>query len=163
MRLLLAALLSLVLATPAAWAAETEDSYAREVAGFRLDMALVQHMTAAAADMKAYLQADPDEARKVQEDANAEQSLGQAIAGMEKQPAFAAILKKNGLTARQYVLGALALMQAGMGAWAVQKGGPDTWDRLKAKGVNTDNVHFYMDHKAELDKLTAAMPPDAGG
>lgn len=83
---------------------------AEDPALFALTPALMQKLTAAEKDMKALYK---DEAEDAKDDGN-DKSIKAAIQKIDKDPNTLAVLARHGLTSRDLVLSAHALLHAGM-------------------------------------------------
>lgn len=131
----------------------------KEVSSFKLDMKFVQNLSAATYEVKTYEDAHPDTTPKIEGDPRDDtDTLDRRVARISKMPDVLTILKKHGLTAYDYVVGSVALLQASGGAMMVQARGDDAWPELQARGINTDNVRFYMAHQDEIEKLAGYDP-----
>jgi hypothetical protein len=77
------------------------------------------------------------------------QTISDMAAKIQKQPAMAAALQREGLSARDYAKFMMAMLQAGLAA-GMQKAG--LLKELPA-GTNPANVKWIVEHEAELKKL----------
>jgi DNA-binding protein len=111
-------------------------------------------LAAGALDPKVYEQAHPDQAKQMEADPDEDLTLAQSIAKLDQMPEVVAVLKKDGLSTHDYVVGSMALLQAGASAYVVKAKGATVWADLRARGINTDNVRFYMEHEKEIQKAT---------
>lgn len=135
----------------------------REVSAFKLDMKFVKALSETTEAVKAYEQEHPEDAPKIEGDpADDTDTLDRRVLRIRKIPAVMALLKKHGLSANDYVVGGMALLQASGGAMMVQmrKNDPDVWQSLENRGINTSNVHFYIAHRDEIEKLADYQDPD---
>jgi hypothetical protein len=80
-----------------------------------------------------------------------DQSLSAMAARMEADPRISAALKRAGLAAREAATLQLAFFQAAITGEMLDSG---TIKEIP-KEANTENVRFYMAHKAEIAALTA--------
>ncbi len=126
----------------------------REVSSFRLDMDFVKRLAAATTEVLAYEEEYPEDAPKIEgypdDDTD---TLDRRVMRIGKLAPVMSSLRKYGLTPNQYVVGSLAVMQARGGAQMVKIEGDAAWDDLKARGINSDNVRFYMIHQQQIDTL----------
>jgi hypothetical protein len=126
----------------------------REVSSFKLDMDFVKRLSEATTGVLAYEEQHPTDAPKIEgypdDDTD---TLDRRVMRIGKLAPVMATLKRYGLSPNQYVVGGLAVMQARGGARMVQIRGESAWDELKARGINTDNVRFYMIHQQDIDTL----------
>lgn len=74
-------------------------------------------------------------------------SLDDMVAELEALPGAKAAVESAGMSPREYFLFSIALMQSGMGAWALDQGG-----KLPA-GVAQANVDFFNENKDRLEAL----------
>lgn len=82
------------------------------------------------------------------------QSLADMEAALKKHPAMMKLLAREGITAREYVVTLMALMQAAMVEGFSQ--GKAELDKLPA-GINPENVRFVRENKAELEAMQKAL------
>jgi len=128
----------------------------REVSAFKLDMKFVRSLSEATEAVKGYEQDHPEDAPKIEGDPEDDtDTLDRRVLRIQKIPAVMALLKKHGMSAHDYVVGGMALLQASGGAMMVQMQSkdPDVWQSLQNRGINTSNVHFYIAHQDEIEKL----------
>jgi hypothetical protein len=85
---------------------------------------------------------------------NNPQSLADMEARLKKHPAAARALAAQGLTAREYAVCMMALLQAAM-AEGFSQGKLDL-NKLPA-GINPENIKFVRENKAELEAMQKAM------
>jgi hypothetical protein len=83
------------------------------------------------------------------------QSLTEMAAAMDRQPMLANALKSAGLTAREYSVMSMALLQASM--WAGMKKQGMVKEKDIPKDVNPANIAFVEQHQAEMAALTERM------
>jgi hypothetical protein len=100
-------------------------------------------------DMEKRLEALEDEGSLNMSDA---QTISDMAVKIQKQPAMASALQREGLTARDYAKFMMAMLQAGLAA-GLQKAG-----MLKElpEGTNPANVKWIIEHEAELKKIQAS-------
>jgi hypothetical protein len=119
------------------------------ILAYKLTKPLADKLLAALPEMTRYVMAKPNVKELVAR--SAKQSLKEGIAQTEADPGAMAILKKHGLTAREYLVGVPALRMAILRA---QSGDASLSDILVA---SADNVAFAKANLAELKpKLDAA-------
>jgi hypothetical protein len=85
------------------------------------------------------------------------QSVAAMVARINAVPEARAVLKKHGLTSRDYVLALLASTHAAAAALMEESGGQAT-----GMPVSPRQVKFYKANKAEIDKLQAERKAAAG-
>ncbi len=143
-------LLALLLLAAAAGPALAQRDPAAErdaILAYRLTRPLADKLLAALPEMTRYVIARPDARELIAR--TAKQSLAERIAQLEADPRAMAIVKRHGLTARDYVVGVPALRMAIRGAEAGAGAG--------AFVASPENLAFARAHLAELrPKLDAA-------
>ena len=82
------------------------------------------------------------------------QTIDSMEAAMKKHPAGAAALAKAGISAREYSLTMMALLQAAL-VEGMSQGKADL--KSLPPGVNADNILFVREHKAELEAMQKAI------
>lgn len=91
---------------------------------------------------------------------NANGTIDEIVARIEREPEAKAALAKEGLTPRDFAKTLLALLQAAM-IKGFSQGGKVDLAKLPP-GVNPANIKFVDEHEAELKKLQAAMTGGSG-
>jgi hypothetical protein len=91
---------------------------------------------------------------------NANGSIDEIVARIEREPEAKAALAKEGLTPRDFAKTMLTLLQAAM-IKGFSQGGKVDMAKLPP-GVNPANIKFVDEHEAELKKLQAAMTGGSG-
>jgi D-alanyl-D-alanine carboxypeptidase len=84
------------------------------------------------------------------DDEDTEQSIDAMVARINAEPEARAILKKHGLTTREYLLTLLASTHAAAAAMVEESG-----QQATGIPVSRGQIEFYKANKAELDKLAA--------
>lgn len=84
------------------------------------------------------------------------QTLASIEASIKKHPAAASALAREGLTARDYSMTLVSVLQASM-IEAFSQGKLDI--KTLPRGVNPENILFVREHKAELEAMHKAMAP----
>lgn len=85
--------------------------------------------------------------REEQENDDSADSLADAVRQIEKEPAIASALRAVGMTAREYVLTQVALVQAGFAYYAQKQG------LLKElpKEISAQHIAFVAEHEKEIE------------
>ena len=155
------AALALVVSMPAPAKSPSNDE--KEIQRFTLTSPFLDKMAAVQGKV-ATLEKDHPEMEKQVKGA-ASQNRGEtddSIDGMAKRidsfPPLVNIIKAQGLTVRQYVVGTMALLQASMYA-TMKKQMPSM---KTPEGMNMANVAFIEAHQAEMDKFQKRMNAAAG-
>jgi DNA repair exonuclease SbcCD ATPase subunit len=92
---------------------------------------------------------------------NANGSIDEIVARIEREPEAKAVLAREGLTPRDFAKTMLTLLQAAM-IKGFSQGGKVDMAKLPP-GVNPANIKFVEEHEAELKKLQAALGLGSGG
>jgi hypothetical protein len=138
----------LALAVPgAAMAQGTADRDAKEVSSYRLTDAGLAKFEKATSNLGAL---PPDAMGKCSDDDSSgdSTSLDQVAAKLNAHPAARSAIESAGMTTREYAVFSLAVFQAGMASWGLNQPGGKL-----PPGVSMDNVNFYRQHEAALNKL----------
>ena len=117
MRIVLALLIALSLGgarSATAQASRLTPEQRDAILGYSLTLDRAHHLIAAMTAVTQYLVAQPDWQQRLRQNANL--TGAEQAARMEKDPTISGILKKNGLTAREYLIGVPALRMALMAA-----------------------------------------------
>ena len=91
-------------------------------------------------------------------DGSEEQSIDQVAAKLNARPDAKAALQSAGMSAREYVVFSMSLLQNGLAAWALDQPG----GKLPA-GVSKANVDFIKKHDAQLKQMQGLRPADGCG
>jgi hypothetical protein len=144
-----------LLAACAARAADLPDADMREIQSYMLTEAGLARYMQATRGLKGIEIAECDDEPDVG-------SIAQAAAKIDAVPAAKAAVKSAGMTSREYVVFAFALIETGFAAYALEAPGGNL-----PPGVNRTNVEFFQRHAGELQELAAeteddGCEPDAG-
>ena len=85
------------------------------------------------------------------------QSIASMEAAMKKEPAAARALAAAGISAREYSLTMMALLQAAL-VEGMSQGKADL--KNLPPGINPDNILFVREHKAELEAMQKMLEKD---
>jgi hypothetical protein len=89
-------------------------------------------------------------------DANA--SLDEMAAKIEKEPVMVDAIRAAGLSPREYVMITLSMMQTAMAASVAQMRPNDNQDSLiREMKANPENIKWYNEHAAEINLKTKAV------
>jgi hypothetical protein len=138
------ALAAALLALPA-MAQGTTDADLREIQSYSLSEPGLQKYVQATRNLSALRIEDCEEDTETR-------SLAAAAAKLDATPGAKAAVESAGLTTREYLVFALALLQSGMGAWAL-----DQPDGKLPPGVSMANVEFYRKHAGEIEKIAEGL------
>lgn len=132
------------------------DSDARELSRYRLTTADLRKVGVAYEALKRIVQQNPNLAAEDEGEQSGEKSLDQMAAEIERVPQLRKAIEDAGLSAREYSVISLALMQASAANMLVQQGAkPDSIAR--EIGTHPDNVRFAKEHEAEIARLQRAL------
>ena len=81
------------------------------------------------------------------EDSEEAQSISDVVAKFDRYPAAKSAITSAGMTPREYVVFAFALLQTGLAVWGAQQSGG------QAAGASAANVAFYKKNEPFLKKL----------
>ena len=133
----------------AAGAQSLPDAETREIRSYTLtDAALAKYMAATRKLSGIQLSCADDEPGV--------DSLGAAAAKIDAVPGAKAAVESAGMTSREYVVFAFALIENAMAAYALEQPGGKL-----PPGISMENVEFFRKHAAEMEKL-ASETVDAG-
>lgn len=134
-------------------APSADDPDLQRVAQFRLDDQVVAKYIKAQQALMQAAKAHPESSRNTGDEDN-DKSLADTIARVSKQPLMRSALASAGMSASDYVLCSMALLQSGLYAWGVQSQGQKMWAKIPP-GIPSENTKWVIAHKAEMDKLKA--------
>jgi hypothetical protein len=131
------------------------DSDTRELSRYRLTTADLRKLGVAYQNLKRIAQQHPNLAEG-EEEGQSGGSLDEIAAEIERVPQMRKAIEDAGLSAREYAVVSLALMQASAANMLVQQGAkPDSIAR--EIGTHPDNVRFAKEHEAEVARLQRAL------
>jgi hypothetical protein len=94
-------------------------------------------------------------------------SLDDMARNIEREPAMNDAIRSAGLSAREFALITISMMQTAMASSVLQMRPKDNQDSLiREMKANPDNIKFYREHEAEITKKTADLQAEmkaAGG
>lgn len=132
------------------------DSDARELSRYRLTTADLRKVGVAYQNLKRITQQHPNLVETDEEEQSGDKSLDEMAAEIERVPQLRKAIEDAGLSAREYSVISLALMQASAANMLVQQGAkPDSIAR--EIGTHPDNVRFAKEHEAEIARLQRAL------
>lgn len=140
----------------AARGSSSSDSDTRELSRYRLTTADLRKVGVAYQNLKRITQQHPNLVETDEEEQSGDKSLDQMAAEIERVPQLRKAIEDAGLSAREYSVISLALMQASAANMLVQQGAkPDSIAR--EIGTHPDNVRFAKEHEAEIARLQQAL------
>ena len=161
------AVLSLMLVAPftisTASAQGKDDPDSKAVSSYTLTMPKYKKLMQAMVNIGKAAQKDSALASAMEDSGN--KSLDQMTAAFNAKPPVRNAIAAAGLTSREFAVGEMALLQAGM-SYGLMKQYKLTADSVhKATGVSMANLEFYRTNEGEIDRLTkqmeAEMPKDS--
>jgi hypothetical protein len=151
--------------TPASASQSQSDEDLQDVSKYKLSMdkidKYIQSQKNMAAKVKSMSPAEREafSSRDIASDANA--SLDDMVAKIDKEPVMVEAIKSAGLSTREWVLVTMSMMQTGMAAAVLKMRPNDNQDSLmREMKVNPDNIKFYNEHEAEITAKTKAIEAD---
>jgi hypothetical protein len=152
------ALLALSTFPARAQKASDEDSDAKEIAAYSLSMDGIRHLAAATSELKEWEQKNPELSKGMDGDElkNAGSISEQAKVFDSKFPQAIAVLKKNGFSAREYLVSLYAFVEAAMVVTFKKAGQAPDADKLNGV-VNPANIDLVEKNWEEIQKLNASF------
>lgn len=147
------ALLALVAPHPAAYA-QDKDMAALE--HYTLTMDKITRFTQVAKDLGAFAKAHPEAKKSMENDADQHESLDAMTNRISSMPEVVAIMNKDGLPPREFVLVEMTYMQAAM-AFSMKPANEPDAKYCAEVHMNPANLTFMRDHQAELKSIQEAM------
>jgi hypothetical protein len=155
---LLAAVLAALLAAPAASRADADLA---DLAKYRLTMDKIDRLYAAQRNLATKVKnMSPQEraALKESQSSDASANLDDMVRNVERSPVMRDAVRDAGLSAREYVMVTMALVQSMMASSVLQMRPNDNQDSLaREMKVNPDNLKFIKEHQAEIVQKQQAM------
>jgi hypothetical protein len=140
------------------------DADLADVTNYRLSMDKIDKYIAAqrniAAKMKAMTPAEREavKARSENRNSDANASLDDMARTIESEPVMNDAVRAAGLSAREYALVTISMMQTAMAASVLNMRPKDNQDSLvREMKANPDNIKFYRDHEAEITRKTKEL------
>lgn len=150
-------------AAPAAPAtANQADEDLTDVTKYKLSMdkidKYIQSQKNLAAKVKAMSPAEREAFKNNDDVADANASIDEMVAKIDKQPVMADAIRSAGLSTREWVMVTMSMMQTGMAAAVLKMRPNDNQDSLmREMKVNPENVKWYTEHEAEITAKTKAI------
>ena len=151
---MLLTLVPAIRAQQAASGGDNDDADSKEVFNYVLSMDKIRKLAAVQTDVKALQKANPDLQKQMDND-NTDGNLSALAQKVQKYPRVAAIVKKDGLTPREYIVGTLALIQAGLGVSMKKNGTFQEYPLKMLTLVNPANLKIV---EANWDEIVKLMP-----
>lgn len=140
---------AILFAAFASFAQDLSDADAREISSYALtDAALEKYIQATDK-----LDAMPDSAAACDDEGDAD-SLDAIVAGITGTPGAEAAIESAGMSAREYVVFTMSILQNGMAAWALTQP-----NGTLPPGVSKENVDFYNSHQEAFAQLGSRSDP----
>lgn len=120
--------------------------------GYDLTAAKIDKLLAVAQKMKFWGEAHPEEARREDELLRGK-TLDESVKRIESKPQLVSLMKSEGVTPHEFVLGMMAFAQASM--WSALS--PQMPDAKMPPEVNPRNVKLLQDHPEIMQKWEQAV------
>lgn len=130
-----------------------EDADQKELYSYVLTADKLHQLADATRDIKELQKKNPQAADEKVDTASEEGSISQRVKDIEaKAPEFAAIVRKNGLTPREYLVALLVLMQASI-LVSMKKASNTEYSKEATTLVSPANLAFVEQHWDDLQKM----------
>lgn len=139
-----------------AHSAASDDADLRELSRYTLTMADIRKYAAANSALAGQPKVEESDDS---DDGDDDESLDEMTARIEKIPAARQAIEGAGLSARQFAVITMALLQASLAQFAIEQGA-DPAKVARDASVNPANIRFVKEHKAELQKLNSSRSED---
>ena len=140
------------------------DADLADVTNYRLSMDKIDKYIAAqrniAAKMKSMTPAEREAVKARSENRNSDPnaSLDDMARTIESEPVMNDAVRAAGLSAREFALITISMMQSAMASSVLQTRPKDNQDSLiREMKANADNIKFYREHEAEITSKTKAL------
>jgi hypothetical protein len=139
------------------------DADLADVTNYRLSMDKIDKYIAAqrnmAAKMKSMSPAEREAVKARNENRNDQNaSLDDIARSIEREPVMNDAVRSAGLSAREFALITISMMQSAMASSVLQMRPKDNQDSLvREMKVNPDNIKFYREHEAEITRKTKEL------
>ena len=129
------------------------DADQKELYSYVLTVDKLHRLADATRDMKEWQKKNPQAADEKADTSSEEGSISQRVKDIEaKAPEFVAIVRKNGLTTREYMVALLVLMQASI-LVGMKKATDTEYSKDATTLVSPANLAFVEQHWEELQKM----------
>jgi hypothetical protein len=125
------------------------DADQKELYNYALSMDKIQKIASATRELQALAKQHPD----INDNSDAK-NLDATVAKIQKYPEAVAVIKKNGLSPREYVVGIMTVMQASMAVGFKKSGTYKDYPPKMLQLVSKANLEFVEQHWDEMQKLT---------
>ena len=139
------------------------DADLADVTSYRLSMDKIDKYIAAqrnmAAKMKSMTPAERAAVKARNENSNdPNASLDDMARNIEREPVMNDAIRSAGLSAREFALVTISMMQTAMASSVLQMRPKDNQDSLvREMKANPDNIKFYREHEAEITRKTKEL------
>jgi hypothetical protein len=152
---LAAGVLLAVSASAQARRARADDADQKELYNYVLTMDKLQKLGDTTKALQNYAKQHPE----AKDESNGK-TLDDMVQKMQKHPEAVAIINKNGLSPREYAVGLMTLMQAGMAVGFKKSGTYKEYPPDMLKLVSKQNLDFVEQHWDAVEKMTKAHSDD---
>ena len=148
-------------ATPSAANAQADEDLS-DISKYKLSMdkidKYIQSQRNLAAKLKSMTPAERQALKDRGEASDANASLDDMTAKIEKEPVMVDAIRAAGLSPREYIMITLSMMQTAMAASVAQMRPNDNQDSLiREMKANPENIKWYNEHAAEINQKTKAV------
>ena len=133
-----------------------DDADQKELFNYVLSMDKVRKLSAATKALEPLAKQHPE----IQKDTDDAKSIDALVGKFQKYPDAVAVLAKNGLTPREYIVGLMTTMQAGMAVGFKKSGAIKEYPPEMLKTVSKTNLDFVEQHWDEFQKLAQMSSDD---
>jgi hypothetical protein len=138
--------------------AADNDPDQKEIYNYVLTLDKIQKLGAVQKDLDTLSKSNPQMAKNMDNDSDSK-TINDMVRNIEKYPPVVAVLKKDGLTPREYAVCTMTLLQAGMAVGFKKAGTYKEYPPEMLKVVSPANLSFVEQH---YDEITKAMPAMSG-
>lgn len=127
----------------------TDESGQKELYNYVLTMDKIQRISGATRALEALARQHPE-----LNDMNSAKTLDATVQNFQRYPDAVAVVKKFGMEPREYIVGVMTVMQAGMAVGFKKSGTYKEYPPDILKLVSKANLEFVEQHWDEVQKLT---------
>lgn len=149
-------------ATPQAGTAGASAADQKELFNYTLTLDKIHKLADAQKDMAALQKSDPALDKSISSD-DSEGNLDQLAQKIEKYPPVVAVLKKDGLTPREYIVATMTLIQAGLAVGMKKAGAYQEYPPKMLELVSQANLTFLEKNWDEVQKVVPALSATGAG
>src|ERR1051326_7282539 len=133
----------------------TDDGGQKQLYNYVLTMDKIQRISAATKALESLARQHPE-----LNDVNSAKTLDATVQNFQKYPDAVAVVKKFGMEPREYIVGVMTVMQAGMAVGFKKSGTYKEYPPDILKLVSKQNLDFVEQHWDAVEKMTKAHSDD---